>query len=114
MLERSAVRGIKLYRKLMYPVYNLTGLTGANSICKLQPSCSHFGEQALHEHGLGKAFVMTAGRIYECGLARSGVSPVPAAPHSLTQEEKLNAVKTLAAIAAVSAVCYYGMQRKFR
>lgn len=114
MLAKPATQGIKFYRMVMYPVYNVIGLTGVNSICKLQPSCSHFGEKALHEHGFCKAVFMTSAQIYRCGRAQSGDNPVPAAPYSLTQEEKVEAAKTLSLVAAISVACFWGMRKMFR
>ncbi|MCM5682423.1 membrane protein insertion efficiency factor YidD [Schlegelella sp. S2-27] len=98
-----AVAAILAYRRAMYPVYRALRLTGQRSACKLHPSCSHYGEQAVRVHGLRKAFVMTSARLRRCGLTDRIDDPVPAPPYFPTRVEQVEAGKALAIITAVVA-----------
>lgn len=93
---KLAVAFIHLYRGTAYPVYRLIGFTGQRSICKLQPSCSHYGEEAVLKHGLGTAIVITAARLMWCDRLESAHDPVPDPPYSPTLEEWVAAGQMLA------------------
>lgn len=98
--DKLAVAAILAYRRAMYPVYRSLRLTGPHSVCKLHPSCSHYGEQAVRVHGLCKAFVMTSARLRRCGLTDRIADPVPAPPYFPTRVEQVEAGKTLAIVSA--------------
>jgi putative component of membrane protein insertase Oxa1/YidC/SpoIIIJ protein YidD len=101
LLDKLAVAGILAYRGSMYPVYRTLRLTGQHSVCKLHPSCSHYGEQAVRAHGLRKAFVMTSARLKRCGRTDRVDDPVPAPPYLPTRVEQVEAGKALVILIAV-------------
>ena len=47
-------------------------------VCRFQPSCSHYGYEAIERHGLVKGFLLTLWRLARCNpLNRGGYDPVP-------------------------------------
>jgi putative membrane protein insertion efficiency factor len=71
---RIAGRGlIKVYR------YSLSPLIGFH--CRHLPTCSEYGDDALHRHGLWAGGWMTLGRLCRCHpYGTSGLDFVPAEP----------------------------------
>ncbi len=46
--------------------------------CRYQPTCSHYGYEAINKHGFWKGGWMTACRIVRCHpFAKGGFDPVP-------------------------------------
>ena len=76
MIFSRALRGlIRLYQLLLSP------LLPANS-CRYQPSCSHYGLEALRVHGALTGSWLTLRRILRCHpWGGYGYDPVPP-PHS--------------------------------
>ncbi|MEX2102074.1 MAG: membrane protein insertion efficiency factor YidD [Actinomycetota bacterium] len=63
---------IHVYRR------TLSGLLGGQ--CRFFPSCSHYAEQAIREHGAVRGSLLAVWRIARCGpFTRGGVDPVPPA-----------------------------------
>jgi putative membrane protein insertion efficiency factor len=61
---------IRLYR------VTLSGWIGGQ--CRFEPTCSHYGEQAVRSHGAVKGSFMAAGRIMRCQpFSKGGLDPVP-------------------------------------
>jgi len=64
------IGGIRLYR------VTIGGVLGGQ--CRFDPSCSHYGEQAIRTHGAVKGSVMAAWRVLRCQpFSRGGVEEVP-------------------------------------
>ncbi|MDC7996069.1 membrane protein insertion efficiency factor YidD [Altibacter sp. HG106] len=63
---------IKLYQELLSPILPST--------CRYQPTCSHYGIEALRMHGLIKGSRLMLRRITRCHpWGGSGYDPVPPA-----------------------------------
>jgi putative membrane protein insertion efficiency factor len=61
---------IRLYR------VTLGGILGGQ--CRFHPSCSHFAEDAILEHGAIRGVVMSTWRVLRCNpFGKGGVDPVP-------------------------------------
>jgi uncharacterized protein len=46
--------------------------------CRFQPTCSHYGYEAIERHGLVRGSLMTAWRLVRCNPFNSGgYDPVP-------------------------------------
>lgn len=69
-IRNRLLRGIKAYQRVLAP--------RLPPMCRFTPSCSHYGYQALLEHGLFKGVGLTIWRLFRCNpLCRGGLDPVP-------------------------------------
>ncbi len=59
---RLLVGAIDLYQATLSPVLGKTGVR-----CRFQPTCSHYGEEAIRKYGALEGSWKTAGRIARCG-----------------------------------------------
>lgn len=52
---------------------------GARVQCRFEPTCSHYSEEAVTRHGIGRGLKMTASRLWRCrnGVTRGTRDPVP-------------------------------------
>jgi putative membrane protein insertion efficiency factor len=51
---------------------------GLPSACRFQPTCSHYGYEAIERHGIIKGIALTAWRLARCQpFNRGGYDPVP-------------------------------------
>jgi hypothetical protein len=63
--------------------YRATLGTMLGGQCRFYPSCSHYGEQAIREHGALRGSAMAAWRVMRCGpFTPGGVDHVPASRRS--------------------------------
>ncbi|HBR54250.1 MAG TPA: membrane protein insertion efficiency factor YidD [Flavobacteriaceae bacterium] len=61
---------IRVYQRAISPIFPST--------CRYQPTCSHYGVEALQKHGLLKGGWLTLKRIGSCHpWGGSGYDPVP-------------------------------------
>jgi putative membrane protein insertion efficiency factor len=61
---------VRTYQLILSPVLG--------SQCRYFPSCSHYCQEALHEHGIGKGLLLTIKRILRCHPGcKGGFDPVP-------------------------------------
>jgi uncharacterized protein len=58
---------IRLYQIILSPVVNWRG-----PVCKFEPSCSHYGYEAVRTHGAIKGGGMTVWRVLRCNPWSSG------------------------------------------
>lgn len=58
---------IRLYQIVLSPVVNWRG-----PVCKFEPSCSHYGYEAVKTHGAVKGGGMTVWRVLRCNPWGSG------------------------------------------
>lgn len=76
-LSAGVVLGlIWLYQKTLSPV--LPALCGPSCGCRFYPTCSHYAQQAVREHGLITGAWLALGRLARCTpLHPGGLDPVP-------------------------------------
>lgn len=69
-MKALLIRLIRLYRLLLSP------LLGQQ--CRFEPTCSHYGEEAISKHGALRGSWLTLIRILKCGpWHKGGYDPVP-------------------------------------
>ncbi len=65
-----ALGAIRLYQRFISPSWP--------AACKYQPTCSHYGHEAISRHGVIKGIRLTAWRLVRCNPFNSGgYDPVP-------------------------------------
>lgn len=79
----TALRGaIWLYQRTLSPA-----LAAAAPMCgcRFAPTCSHYAQDALLEHGLARGLALTLRRLVKCGPWHpGGLDPVPPAPRTFS------------------------------
>lgn len=71
----ALVGGIRLYRVTLGAAFG--------GQCRFQPSCSHYGEQAIRTHGAVRGTLMAMWRVLRCQpFSRGGIEEVPARRHT--------------------------------
>ena len=69
-MKRLLIGAIRLYRKTLSPFIGQQ--------CRFEPSCSHYGEDAIEKHGALRGSLLTVWRILRCGpWSKGGYDPVP-------------------------------------
>ena len=69
-MKRLLIGAIRLYRKTLSPFIGQQ--------CRFEPTCSHYGEEAIAKHGALRGTILTVWRILRCGPWRKGgYDPVP-------------------------------------
>lgn len=74
-MKSLAVWLIEGYRWVATPLKALFGLTGC---CRFEPTCSHYAQEAIRAHGLGRGSWLTLRRLGRCHpWGGCGFDPVP-------------------------------------
>lgn len=69
-MKRLLIGAIRLYRKTLSPFIGQQ--------CRFEPTCSHYGEEAIAKHGALRGTILTIWRILRCGpWSKGGYDPVP-------------------------------------
>lgn len=69
-MKRLLIGAIRLYRKTLSPFIGQQ--------CRFEPTCSHYGEEAIVKHGALRGTILTVWRILRCGpWSKGGYDPVP-------------------------------------
>lgn len=70
VVTRVLMASVRLYQR---------GISGwLPPMCRFEPSCSHFGIEALRRHGAWRGGWLTIGRLMRCHpFSRGGYDPVP-------------------------------------
>jgi len=58
-MKRLLIGAIRLYRKTLSPFIGQQ--------CRFEPTCSHYGEEAIAKHGALRGTILTVWRILRCG-----------------------------------------------
>lgn len=73
---KLAILVIGVYRFVLSPMKGF--LFGPMARCRFTPSCSEYGIEAIHTHGVMRGLWLTAKRICRCHpFGGSGFDPVP-------------------------------------
>ncbi len=69
-MKAVALKAIRLYQQGISPALPPG--------CRFQPTCSHYGYEAIERHGLAKGSLLTFWRLARCNpFNRGGLDPVP-------------------------------------
>ena len=69
-MKRLALAAIRFYQRSVSPTRGPT--------CRFQPSCSHYGYEAIDRYGLVRGSWLTLRRLLRCHpLSSGGFDPVP-------------------------------------
>ena len=69
-MKRLLIGALRLYRKSLSPFIGQQ--------CRFEPTCSHYGEEAIAKHGALRGTILTVWRILRCGpWSKGGYDPVP-------------------------------------
>jgi len=61
---------LRIYRFAFSPLFG--------NVCRFEPSCSRYGEEALHRHGVARGSWLTVRRVLRCHpFHPGGLDPVP-------------------------------------
>ena len=81
LLQHLVCGLIRLYQAVAPPLWKL--VLGPGAVCRFEPSCSHYGLQAIQQHGVLKGGGLAARRVCRCHPWGSlGFDPVPPAKPS--------------------------------
>ena len=58
-MKRLLIGAIRLYRKTLSPFIGQQ--------CRFEPTCSHYGEEAIEKYGALRGSILTVWRILRCG-----------------------------------------------
>jgi uncharacterized protein len=78
---RAATRGcvvwlLRALRVLLLPFQGMVSLTPR--MCRYEPSCSCYAEQAVHRHGVVRGLGLAGWRLLRCNpWSKGGYDPVP-------------------------------------
>lgn len=68
---------MKLLRPL-FRAYRVAIAPAIGNVCRYEPTCSHYAEEALERFGLVRGLFLTLWRLLRCHpFARGGLDPVP-------------------------------------
>ena len=69
-MKRLLIALIRLYRRTLSPFIGQQ--------CRFEPTCSHYGEEAIAKHGAWRGTLLTLWRILRCGpWCKGGYDPEP-------------------------------------
>ena len=69
-MKKLLIGAIRLYHKTLSPFIGQQ--------CRFEPTCSHYGEEAIEKHGALRGSLLTVWRILRCGpWSKGGYDPVP-------------------------------------
>ena len=70
LLRKLFVLPIRFWQRFVSPMFPPT--------CRFSPTCSQYGIEAVHEHGIFRGSALTVWRILRCHpFTRGGYDPVP-------------------------------------
>jgi putative membrane protein insertion efficiency factor len=74
--RRLAIVLLRVMRLLLVPFQSQVSLTPR--VCKYEPSCSCYGEEAIRRHGVVRGSALALWRVLRCNpWSKGGYDPVP-------------------------------------
>jgi uncharacterized protein len=67
---------LRLARLALTPFVAMTSITPR--VCRYEPTCSHYAEQAVRRHGVVRGLALASWRLLRCNpWSKGGYDPVP-------------------------------------
>jgi putative membrane protein insertion efficiency factor len=75
VISRALIIVLRMLRLSLTPFESMTSITPR--LCKYEPTCSHYAEQAIRTHGPVKGLALAIWRVLRCNpWSRGGYDPV--------------------------------------
>jgi uncharacterized protein len=75
MISRLLILMVRVVRLALTPFVAMTSITPR--VCRYEPTCSHYAEQAIRTHGPVRGMLMAGWRVLRCNpWSRGGYDPV--------------------------------------
>jgi putative membrane protein insertion efficiency factor len=76
VISRALILVLRVVRLALMPFVSMTSITPR--VCKYEPTCSHYAEQAIRSHGVLRGLVLASWRLLRCNpWSKGGYDPVP-------------------------------------
>ena len=76
MIRLLVVAALRLARLALMPFVAMTSITPR--VCRYEPTCSHYAEQAVRRHGVVRGLALAGWRLLRCNpWSKGGYDPVP-------------------------------------
>jgi putative membrane protein insertion efficiency factor len=76
VIGRAVILVLRLARAALTPFVAMTSITPR--VCKYEPTCSHYAEQAIRRHGVARGLGLAGWRLLRCNpWSQGGYDPVP-------------------------------------
>lgn len=76
MIRLLVVAVLRLARLALMPFVAMTSITPR--VCRYEPTCSHYAEQAVRRHGVARGLGLATWRLLRCNpWSKGGYDPVP-------------------------------------
>ena len=83
MISRLLILMVRAGRIALTPFVAMTSITPR--VCKYEPTCSHYAEQAIRHHGVVRGLALAGWRLLRCTpWSRGGYDPVPGHDHAVS------------------------------
>jgi putative membrane protein insertion efficiency factor len=76
MIRGLVILALRMLRVMLVPFESMVSLTPR--LCKYEPTCSCYAEQAVRRHGVVRGLALATWRLARCNpWAKGGYDPVP-------------------------------------
>ena len=76
MIRLLVIAVLRLVRLALMPFVAMTSITPR--VCRYEPTCSHYAEQAVRRHGAVRGLALAGWRLLRCNpWSKGGYDPVP-------------------------------------
>ena len=83
MIRWLVVVCLRVVRLAFTPFLAMTSITPR--VCRYEPTCSHYAEQAVRRHGVVRGLGLATWRLLRCNpWSKGGYDPVPGEDHEAT------------------------------
>ena len=83
MIRLVVVVMLRLARLALTPFVAMTSITPR--VCRYEPTCSHYAEQAVRRHGVVRGLGLATWRLLRCNpWSKGGYDPVPGDDREVT------------------------------